>query len=460
MLQKIGKTIKKTFKERASRSQSEATRWGILKRDENKSPAVESFGNQMGFRSPVIGKRGQLSFWSPFEGMFIAGQGFNKPKFGGNNFFMTGSSGSGKKPLCNEVIASTLSTGGKVFVLDNDRSYAHLCNLLGGEDIRFDFSDTFSMNPFTNIPEGDSHVDEHNRKKLLNVLCNVVELMAFPSGMQTDVEGAFLKVAIYCVWESKKSKGTIDDIYHYLNSQNNALEKEIAEKLIDFTTIGAYGEFFNLPANIDFLSRFVVLNTDNLEEPMRSVMISSFLFQVWQKLIQSDCDKPSLILLNESQDWLNTMLSSDFIEAFALSTRKCRASLGIVTHSILQSPFGKGTVGEAAWECSDWKIIFNQEGKMTSDLGDHPQLGEYTKKFYQNKLLRSLRLASDFSDFMLCHMNLPDVLCRLSFDKQTTTFHSVDINELYTAKSENIEMILEKQIFNDPSFERAVCGRE
>jgi conjugal transfer ATP-binding protein TraC len=405
------------------------TRRTITKESQNLLPIVSEWMGQVAPGIPLQGRRGQLTFWSPFDGLFIPGKEFNRPS-GNFNFCVTGISGSGKSFLCNEAITNTIAVGGKSFVLDKGGSFKNLCGALGGHHITFDFSKAFSLNPFTHIPEGESREAVKDRTFLFKGLLSVVTQMAFPSGEQDDGEESFLKEAIYAVWESSKSKGSIDAIRDHLQNQDDSRAKDIARSLIDFTTAGSYGTFFNPRANIDLSNDFIVVETDNLDEPLKSVLVMMVMVQVWQRMIRSDRKTPFLVLIDEAWDLLRGKATGDFIEALALTARKYRCALGVATQSLTHF-FKDGATGpKAAWENSAWKIIFNQEADTLSGLKDHPQLGEYVKNGYRETLLRSLQPARGFSEFAVFHSDLGGVPLRLFCDDYTTLLYSTNAQEV------------------------------
>lgn len=407
------------------------TRKTITKESQNLLPIVAEWTGQLAPGIPLQGRRGQLAFWSPFDGLLIPGKELNRPT-GNFNFCITGISGSGKSFLCNETITNTIAVGGKAFVLDKGGSFKNLCQALGGHHITFDFSKSFSLNPFTHIPEGHTEEDVKDRTVLFKGLLSVVTQMAFPSGEQDDFQEAFLKEAIYTVWEQQKSQGTIDAIRDHLNTVEDVRAKDIARSLIDFTSAGAYGTFFNPPANIDLGNDFIVVETDNLEEPLKSVMVMMVMVQVWQRMIRSDRKAPFLILIDEAWDLLRGKATGDFIEALALTARKYRCALGVATQSLTHF-FKDGATGpKAAWENSAWKIIFNQEADTLSGLKDHPQLGEYVRNGYRETLLRSLQPARGFSEFALFHSEVSGVPLRLFCDPFTTLLYSTNAQEVAT----------------------------
>ncbi len=419
---------KETYGAGASLAQLGVSRKTITKEPQNLLPIVGEWCGQHTPGLPLTGPNGQLTFWNPWDEAFIPKRNFKVP--GNFNFCITGVSGSGKSFLCNEIIKNMCAVGGKAFVLDKGGSFKNLCLALGGKHINFDFKTTFSLNPFTHIPEGDSQDEQEDRASLFSGLVSIVTQMAFPSGQYTDAEHAFLKEAIYHVWNAKASKGCIDDIASYLSSVDDIRAKDISRSMIDFTSKGSFGAFFNPPANIDIRSDLVVIETDNLEEPLKSVMIMMMMVQVWQRMISSDRKTPFLVLIDEAWDLLQAKATGEFVRALALTSRKYRCALGTATQSLTHY-FKDGASGpKEAWENSDWKIILKQADDTLTGLKDHPQLKEFLNGSYREMLLKSLKSARTHSEAVLFHDDVPGVPIQLHCDPYSTVLYSTNAQEV------------------------------
>jgi conjugal transfer ATP-binding protein TraC len=409
------------------------TRKTITKEPQNLLPIVAEWTGQRAPGLPLMGRRGQLAFWSPFDGSFIPGSEMYRTS-GNYNFCVTGASGSGKSFLCCELITNTLAVGGKAFVMDKGGSFANLCHSLGGHHINFDFSKPFSVNPFSHIPEGDAAEAQKARVSLFRGLQSIVRQMAFPSGQQNDAEIGLLNEAITEVWHAEGSRGSIDSISDFLMKSGESRSQDMARCLLDFTSKGLYGAYFNPPANIDINHDFIVVETDNLEEPLKGVMVMMMMVQVWQRMIVSDRKTPFLLLIDEAWDLLQGQASSAFISAMARTSRKYRFSLGIATQALTDFFDEKSSGPRAAWENSAWKIVFSQNADTLSGLKDHPQLKELVKEGYRETMLRSLAPARGFSEMVLFHELVPCVPVRLFCDPYSTVLYSTNASEVSMIK--------------------------
>ena len=92
----------------------------------NLAPLQGEFGATDSPLMMLFGRRGQPLFWNPFAN-----------KEGNYNTAVIGKSGSGKSVFMQELVASIRGFGGKVYVIDDGRSFMNSCRLQGGEFVEF-----------------------------------------------------------------------------------------------------------------------------------------------------------------------------------------------------------------------------------------------------------------------------------------------------------------------------------
>ncbi len=403
------------------------TRKTITKEPQNLLPIVAEWTGQSAPGLPLVGRRGQLAFWSPFDGCFVPGKRMYNTE-GNYNFCITGKSGSGKSFLCNEIIENTISVGGKAFVIDRGESFKSLCELSGGTHVNFDLSKPFSVNPFTHIPEGISEDEQQDRAALFVGLQKIVREMAFRDG-QKD-EAGYLNEAIQTVWKTEGSKGSIDSIAGLLANNSDSRAKDIARCLLNFTSEGQYGQFFNPPADIDISSDFVVFETADMPNDLKAVMLMMMMVRVWQRMIASDRNAPFLILIDEAKVLLDGKESAAFISDVARNARKYRCALGLATQCLTDFFGGDNKGSEDVWENSSWKVVLQQEADTISGFKGHKHLQEFVKDSYRETMLRSLGGASTFSEMILFHEHVPCVPCRLYCDPYASILYSTTADEV------------------------------
>ncbi|WP_425363580.1 TraC family protein [Candidatus Tisiphia endosymbiont of Hybos culiciformis] len=112
----------------------------------------------------LLGRRGELFNWNPFV----------RINAGNYNVSVMAPSGSGKSVFLQELATSMLAQNISVFILDIGGSYQNICELIGGETIRFNQHNNVSLNPFAQIAgSGSRHA------KALSMIegnCHLVEI--------------------------------------------------------------------------------------------------------------------------------------------------------------------------------------------------------------------------------------------------------------------------------------------
>tara|TARA_R110002050_G_scaffold249861_1_gene387714 strand:- start:10424 stop:12916 length:2493 start_codon:yes stop_codon:yes gene_type:complete len=319
-------------------------------------------GEWLGTKSPgmfLVGRRGEVFWWSPFD-----------CEEGNYNTWCTGLSGSGKSVFMQELMTSIASTGGKSFVIDVGRSFEKTCKLLGGQYTEFSTKSDISLNPFTMIDESDEKVIEDN----LSMLCPIFSIMADPTKSMDRIENGLLSQAINEAWKKNRTKATITDVAEWLKAQDNIRANELGIKLYPYTKDGAYGRFFNKPANMDYSKPIVVIELDELKEKkdLQDVVLQMFMIQITNSMILGKRDTPFLIMMDECWDLLSSEHSKGFIEMLARKLRKYRGALVLGTQSI--SDFYKNPAALAAFQNSQHGCLLAQKREAIKQLNDSKEI--------------------------------------------------------------------------------------
>jgi conjugal transfer ATP-binding protein TraC len=395
----------------------------ITKEAQNMLPLLGEWKGQVSPGIPLLGRRGQLFFWSPFDGVLLPNQ--QLPSSSSNyNLCISGMSGSGKSFLCNELITTTLSVGGKAFVLDKGESFKKLCHILGGHHLDFDVTTNISLNPFTHIPEGEAGDDLIERSEQLGALLQVVKTMAIPRGEISEIQESFLLEAIDHAWEQKKSQAELDDLYQYLLHHKDSRAQDLAKTLRLYSKGGAYGSFFNGPATLNLSHDLVVIETQNLKDNLKAVIVQMMMVHAWQRMTRSDRSYPYLILIDEAWELIQGKSSGTFIEKVVRTARKYRASLTLATQNLTDYFKPESPGATVAFQNSEWKAVLHQSADVTTSLHHHPQLQELVNNSYRESLLRFLGKAERFSEIALYSNSVGGVIGRLACDPWSTLLYS------------------------------------
>ncbi|OJW54570.1 MAG: hypothetical protein BGO67_10515 [Alphaproteobacteria bacterium 41-28] len=363
-------------------------------------------GEWQGTRSPgmmLVGRRGQLFYWSPFDN-----------NEGNYNTCVVGRSGSGKSVFMQELMTSMLGMGARVFVLDVGRSFEKTVKLLKGTYLEFsthplredslneDFlnenslkedsfkessfkeSSSICINPFSSIPIQDNEATSD----ALAMLKPILSLMAAPKEGTTDLEDTYLEQALQRAWKNKRNNATITDVAQFLLEHHDLVANTLGERLYPYTEEGSYGWFFNGPANIDLSDNLVVVELEELKErkDLQSVIVQMVILQITNSVYLGDRKTPSCLILDEAWDMLRGKQSGVFIETAARRLRKYFGGLIVGTQSV--NDFYATPGAQAAFDNADWMCLLSQKDESIKLLKNSDRLAMDP---VMERTLRSLR---------------------------------------------------------------------
>ncbi|MBP6951566.1 MAG: type IV secretion system protein TraC [Alphaproteobacteria bacterium] len=319
-------------------------------------------GEWQGTKSPgmmLVGRRGQLFYWSPFDN-----------NEGNYNTCVVGRSGSGKSVFMQELMTSILGMGGRVFVLDVGRSFEKTVKLLKGTFVEFSTHSPICINPFSSIPSNDSEAASDG----LAMLKPILSLMAAPKEGTTDLEDTYLEQALQDAWHKKQNKATITDVANFLLKHHDLVATTLGERLYPYTEKGSYGRFFNGQANIDLSDSLVVVEMEELKErkDLQSVIVQMVILQIANSIYMGDRKTPSCLILDEAWDMLRGAQSGVFIETAARRLRKYFGGLVVGTQSI--NDFYATPGAQAAFDNADWMCLLSQKDESIELLKNSKRL--------------------------------------------------------------------------------------
>ena len=299
------------------------------------------------------GRRGQLLTFCPFDN-----------KTGNYNVTVVGRSGAGKSVFMQELMASTLGLGGRVFVLDVGRSFEKTCYMLEGQFIEFSINRDVCLNPFTGIDPDN----EEASGDALTMLKSVLQLMAAPLKGVDDKGAALLEQAMNEAFKEHRNSSSITHIANFLKKKNDVHAKDLGEMLYGYTEQGAYGKYFNGVANINLDNNLVVIELEELKErkDLQAVVVQMMIINITNKMFMGDRKTPFNIVFDEAWDMLRGNQGGVFIETLARRLRKYRGSLVVGTQSV--NDFYACAGAQAAWDNSDWNCFLSQKPESIAQL--------------------------------------------------------------------------------------------
>lgn len=308
----------------------------------------------------LIGRRGQVFTWSPFDNTE-----------GGFNVAVVGRSGSGKSVFMQELMSAMLGAGSRVFVMDIGRSFEKLCEILGGQYIEFTHTTQLSLNPFTGLED----LDEKALGDALAMLKPILSLMAAPLQGTSDMENAILEKTLYEVWRLYGKDSTITKVAQYLLENGDPLSQKLGTMLFPYTESGMYGRYFKGVANVSFQSNLVVIELEELKErkDLQAVVVQMVVLQISKQMFCGDRETPFTIIFDEAWDLLQGTQGGAFIENLARRVRKYNGSLVVGTQSV--NDFFTSPAAQAAYDNTDWMALLSQKQGSIAVLKESKRLG-------------------------------------------------------------------------------------
>lgn len=298
------------------------------------------------------GRRGQLMSWYPFDN-----------KAGNYNVCVVGRSGAGKSVFMQELMATTLGFGGRVFVMDVGRSFENTCSSLSGQFIEFKANTPLCLNPFSTIPDDLEVIND-----ALAMLKSVLILMAAPTRGLDDFEASLLEQATKETWDKYRQNANITLLAKWLANHSDQKAKDLSVMLYPFTERGSHGRFFNGKANVNLDNPLVVVELEELKQrrDLQGVIVQMFIINVTNQVFLGDRKTPFTIVFDEAWDLLRGEQSGVFIETLARRLRRYYGSLVVGTQSV--NDLFATPAAQAAFDNSDWMCLLSQKKESIDQL--------------------------------------------------------------------------------------------
>ncbi|GEM_PF-6334427 len=259
------------------------------------------------------------------------------------NFFVTGSTGSGKSFFMNYLLLNTLVYDPHLFIFDYGESYSSVIKFLKADVLKVDLSgSTVRMNPFV-IPRFD--------KKYLQYLVLFIEALLSEGNStelirKVDVTSALKRAYARCgIRENDELKETAT--FPTLTLVREELEKinpELARKLSLWTRGSEgelYGEFFDNEEDSFSFKRIHYIEMSGFDNDPK--LASVLVFVLFHKLFDTVMRTPGkkMIVLDEVWRFLLNPIMARKIEELFRTARKYGGSIGIITQhplDVMESP--------------------------------------------------------------------------------------------------------------------------
>jgi conjugal transfer ATP-binding protein TraC len=386
----------------------------------------------------LTGRRGQIMYFSSFGSALINHIQSQEYDAAENfNIIAAGVSGSGKSVLLQDLMWSILGIGGKVFVLDYGRSFKNSCLIIklykiNAQYIEFDIAKPISINPFSEIPEGDDPKSAEARADFLGSFPLVLASMAAPQYGTSDLQRAMLQKALIEIWKAKGARSEISDIASWLLARDELYAKELGNMLFPFTRDGQYGKFFAGKAELSLNGRIVVIETDNLRNvpELMTVVIQMMMVHINHTMAKSDRSIPSLIIIDEMAKTLKSKKAGEFVDESSRIVRKYKTAIIVATQHLTDFFPREGGSCEKIFAGAAFKIILKQNADSLKAMRSIPQLSHFVDTDWKLNLMQSIHsVKHQYSEAAIFAPNVNGVVARLMIDPFNLLLYSTDANE-------------------------------
>ncbi len=316
--------------------------------------------------------RNQIGFFHPFR--------CNTDNY---NMAITGTSGSGKSFITQNIVLPVYGAGGKCFIMDKGDSYKKLTQTLGGVYMT---AGNIFLNPFTHIATAEklsgqsfSEAELVEEKKddpmsiLLGDITGLIAAMAAPNSDLEDYMESALGDAILMAWNTHRNHTLIDHVQDALftlskQRDNDRRLADLAYQLNKYCTSGIYGDLFNKPSQLDPKAHLTTLELDGFTDAVLRPVVFALMVSINQTMyLAGDRNIPKICIIEEAWSLMsgNNRQSRAFIDKGYRTARKFGGSFASVTQGI--DDFFRSVEAKAAYNNSDIKLILRQ-GKGFQDI--------------------------------------------------------------------------------------------
>ncbi len=271
---------------------------------------------------------------------------FDRFSLPNSNAVIFGTSGGGKSYMTKLEILRSLVWGIDIIVIDPEREYEYLAQVVGGSVINISLTSKNHINPF-DLPV--PRQDESPADVLRSNTINLIGLLRIMLGGLTPEEDSILDQAITETYASrditpesdfsKIQAPTLSDLELVLAS--TAGGENIAMRLKKYTT-GTWSGFINQPTNIEARNRLVVFSVRDMEDELRPVGMFLILHYIWN-MVRTTLKK-RILIVDEAWWLIKNEDGGSFLFGIAKRSRKYYLGLTTITQDVgdfLNSPYGK-----------------------------------------------------------------------------------------------------------------------
>ena len=254
-------------------------------------------------------------------------------------------SGSGKSYATKLEIIRSLMFDVDVIVIDPEKEYEYLTEVVGGRYFNISLSSDHHINPFDlPIP----HEDETAEDVLRSNIINLVGLFRLMLGGLTPEEDSLVDRAISETYAMKDITPDSDfsNIEPPLLSDFEMIlagmegSDSIMQRLVKYTK-GSWSTFLNKPSNVDISKKFIVFSLRDMEDELKPIAMYIVTHYIWNTV--KKVKKKRLLVIDEAWWMMKSEDTASFLYSMAKRGRKYYLGLSTITQDaadFMKSPYG------------------------------------------------------------------------------------------------------------------------
>lgn len=269
-------------------------------------------------------------------------------------------SGAGKSYATKLEILRSLMFDTDVIVIDPEREYEYLTEVVGGRYFNISLSSDHHINPFDlPVPREDETAEDVLRSNIINL----VGLFRIMLGGLTPQEDSLIDRAISETYAMKDITPDSDfsNIEPPLLSDFEMIlagmegSESVMQRLVKYTK-GTWSTFLNKPSNVDINKKFVVFSVRDMEDELKPVAMYIVMHYIWTAVRKNL--KKRLLVVDEAWWMMKSEDTASFLYSMAKRGRKYYLGLATITQDA--ADFMKSTYGVPIITNSSIQLLLKQ----------------------------------------------------------------------------------------------------
>ena len=269
-------------------------------------------------------------------------------------------SGSGKSYATKLEILRSLMFDVDVIVIDPEREYEYLSEVVGGRYFNISLSSEHHINPF-DLPR--PREDETAEDVLRSNIINLVGLFRLMLGGLSPSEDSLVDRAISETYAMKDITPDSDfsnieppllsDFEMILSGMEGS--ESVMQRLVKYTK-GSWSTFLNKPSNVDINKKFIVFSVRDMEDELKPIAMYIVMHYIWTAVRKNL--KKRLLVVDEAWWMMKSEDTASFLYSMAKRGRKYYLGLSTITQDA--ADFMKSTYGVPIITNSSIQLLLKQ----------------------------------------------------------------------------------------------------